>query len=657
MIWMPKVFSDNALFLHSAPLELYGRTDAAVAVTASIERDGKIFCRASVESDPCGAFRICLSTPGASYQPYTINVCTENDTYLMKGVLFGELWFAAGQSNMQMSNGEQPQWRHQMQECIRGKHLRFFSGPRPEPDAEYPLEPVQDTDGWWVTPGQEEAARAITALGTAFTNHLYDFLRSRGEEVPVGILNCNRGGTNIETWLPREAFEAYDALKEYAPDPSSWNQCGTSNYAQPTAHFNYNTFAHLGVKVRGVLWYQGEYNLCTEQRKSIYKDFLVALRESYQKLFGTGEDERFPLICSQIYPYRYSDNDESFVGYFNQCFSDLAKQNPDAYAFVPVCDLSPIWNYHSENHPIHPAHKYQLGERFALLTENLCYSRGGARAQKSPATLKSCTRHGNRLRLVFENVGKGIWIKGDKARGLYIRSSRGAYVPAECEIVNKSTLLVSNPTVNTPKFVAYAVSSHEAETNLMAGEFPIAPFCTEFTERTRSVMISRKPWLDLSLDGDFAIADDFADAYRNAGVFPNYSPLAASVLCYDKVIARSARSLRIIGSESAFGAYIVARVGASLDFENYSALYASVYNASQVHLSLRLVWKGEGETMGQYVIDGEVIEDLGGGFHRVRYDLTAVPKQRFSRAEFLFEQTAQKVPFVNLDELLLVARA
>ena len=656
MLTMPKIFSENALYLHSARLELRGRADADQAVSVTLLYNNEEVASANGMSDGQGDFCVEIRTPEASFKEYTFRVTSGDDVYEFGGVLFGEIWLACGQSNMEMPNNQQPEWETEVSEVIKGKKLRFFNQPKPAHNFDYPKEPATDTDGWWVVPEDTAKAAWVSALATQFSVDLYEFFAAKGEEMPVGFLNCSRGGTVLETWLPYSAFDKYPKIAYKKPDLGSWNSRGDGNYQQGGAHYNYNTHSHLGVKARGMLWYQGESNLIAEQTLHIYKELMIALRETYRDLFSPSEDEVFPIVSSQIYPWRYVDGAESMVGYFNKCFTDLGKMDPERYPYVPICDLSPIWTYHLGNHPIHPAHKYALGKRMALLCLNKYYGRVGRYVQKMPPTLKSFTRKGDKLRLTFDNVGSGLTFNGKKPKGMYIRSKNGAYTPAVCEIVSKNTMLVSHPYIDKPVHCAYAVSSYETATNLMAGEFAVDPFCTEFDDPVTNVEISVKPWLNNELDGELVFRHPFTDTRRDVFVQPIFNPTEGSHTCYDSVYSLSGRSLRVSGDGNTFGVYLKAEQYITLDLENYDAIKMSVYNSDQSEARLILYYKEVGGKRITMSIKSEVEKKLSYGWAVHNFDLTEIPVGTIEKAELSFTHTAGRVPFVNVDNITLVPK-
>ena len=131
MIVMPKIFSDNALYLHSSRLELRGRAEADQAVSVALLYNDKAVASACGMSDGQGDFCVEIRTPAASFKEYTVRVTSGDDAYEFGGVLFGELWLACGQSNMEMPNNQQPEWETEVSDVIKGKKLRFFNQPKP----------------------------------------------------------------------------------------------------------------------------------------------------------------------------------------------------------------------------------------------------------------------------------------------------------------------------------------------------------------------------------------------------------------------------------------------------------------------------------------------------------------------------------------------
>lgn len=656
MITLPFVFGDNALFQHSSKLEIKGNAENCDEITIKLIKNNNTVGEWSCICDENGSFCACVETPCASYDLYDISVVGKSDTKILKNILFGELWLACGQSNMEMSHSLQPEWGA-VKERIKDKHIRAFYQPKLLHDSEYPFEPVSDTPGEWRKP-DDESFVGVSAVATEFSAELYDFFAKRGENCPVGFINTNRGGSCIETWIPAEKFSENERIAHRTPKAEEWNKKEGGNYQQPSAHYNYHLGAVLGVKARGMLWYQGESNVAMENTQHLYKDYMAALREGYKESFAVSADDIFPMISVQLFPWKYSEYNDTRLGYANMAFSDMVKRYPNEYPFVPICDLPWIWGKWGGNHPIHPIHKYKIGDRLALLALNKYYGRKVKNTQTLPPMLKSCVRHGNKLRLTFENVGSGLYVKGEKAVGLYVRSKEGTYTPAYYEIVSKNVMNVYHPYIDKPCYVAYAVSSLEPKTNIFAGEFPVAPFCTEFADGVdNTVRISLKPWLNNELDSAFV--GDTVNTYFDFFNRAIFNPSEGSGVCFDSDFALDSRALRVYAldhSQKSFGTYILASRYATLDFENYKEMKFSLFHRADLTVEFVLYYKEKEGTRLVHKIKATCAENGHLGWFEHSLDLSGIPEGEIEKAEFLFTRGENRLSYVFINDIVLVPK-
>ena len=56
----------------------------------------------SKAAKPDGRWELKVATPEASYEPVSIEIEGDGQSVLLKNILIGEVWFASGQSNMEM---------------------------------------------------------------------------------------------------------------------------------------------------------------------------------------------------------------------------------------------------------------------------------------------------------------------------------------------------------------------------------------------------------------------------------------------------------------------------------------------------------------------------------------------------------------------------
>ena len=217
MIKLPAVFASGALFQHGTDFDLRGEAKPLSAVTAELMRDGRIYARYGDVSDADGRFRLTLSAPGASFDEYCLSVRDPDGEARLENILFGELWIASGQSNMEMTNIFM-RGKSSLYGRMSGKKLRIFAQDwlgGLACDGMFPFEPQPDLPGAWI--GADDTAKLdnVSACASAAILELYDRLNRDGAEVPVGFLNVSVGATAIEAWIPRESFFDGGRIEEY----------------------------------------------------------------------------------------------------------------------------------------------------------------------------------------------------------------------------------------------------------------------------------------------------------------------------------------------------------------------------------------------------------------------------------------------------------
>ena len=642
MITLPSVFSSGALFQQNSTLTVRGYSDG-FSVTVRLMLDGRtIEETTSVVSD--GRFEADIHTPAASMQEYCIRLC-DGDEVLLEHVLFGELWLASGQSNMSFVNASMFGCDAYL-DTLLGLPIRIFVQNYPEGgnQADFPRQPSDALSGSWCGTDNRALMRLASACGTAFLKELTHYFRDR---IPVGILNAAWGGTPMLAWLPEDAVHAdpvlFPKVEAYGmlPREEEWNQKGEANKNQPYCQYNIKIAPLLGVRVRGVIWYQGESDTGAEFGRRIYKDYLHCYHSLYSERFAA-DPFNFMMISSLLYPWTYGGNGETNLGVLNQTFIDMAVREPHKFAFVPIGDLPPIWSYQTGNHPIHPCNKYEIGSRMALLAETNSYDRG---SQRTPATMMSCERDGSRLLIRFRHASSGLHIHGNRLRGMYVAGRDNLYMAAQGEIVAPDTIAVWHPYLDEPIHAAYGYSSFEEGCNLFAGELPAAPFATD---RENRIVIECKPWLDPSNTRVWGLNP--RNSTRDVFYHPVWHSLGESEVCTDPAFTRTGLSLRVCSEENVFGAYVKSH---PYNLQNYAALRLHLYNTPELTAELELRY-AEGDPV---VLPIEKTETLGDGWDAYAVYFDALPEGEITRMTFRFTKSEEHRPyFVNMEGLTLVPR-
>lgn len=153
-----------------------------------------------VSSDAQGKWTMQLSTPKAG-GPYSIKITIEDSLLVINDLLIGEVWLAAGQSNMALPlRGWLPN------NTVRNSNLEIAIANYPEIrmlNVAYNLSvvPVESVNEEWIVTFTETAAD-YSAIANFYAQKLYSEL-----QVPIGIIQSSIGGTPAETWTSKEYLQ------------------------------------------------------------------------------------------------------------------------------------------------------------------------------------------------------------------------------------------------------------------------------------------------------------------------------------------------------------------------------------------------------------------------------------------------------------------
>lgn len=185
---MPRVFADGMVLQRDQPVVLWGWATPGVTVTVRIDRETR-----RAKADQSGAWSATLPARRAG-GPVRVAVATLDDSLVFSNVLFGDVWVASGQSNMELPVSQSAN----ADAAIAGADdstIREFKVPTSWANA-----PEQDLAGGRWFPADPKHVGSFSAVAYFFARHLRPSV-----SVPIGIINTTWGGSNIQTWLSRDA--------------------------------------------------------------------------------------------------------------------------------------------------------------------------------------------------------------------------------------------------------------------------------------------------------------------------------------------------------------------------------------------------------------------------------------------------------------------
>jgi sialate O-acetylesterase len=217
------------------------------------------------------------------------------------------------------------------------------------------------------------------------------------------------------------------------------------------------------LSITGALWYQGEQN---SDRGFQYRRILPVMIADWRKLFGQGD---FPFYIVSLPAFRHRSETPT---------EDTWAETRESQALTAArvrnsCLTVTIDTGDPDN--IHPKDKQPVGERLAFCALAKHY---GKKVSYSGPTLASVKRLPGSIRLRFKHTDGGLMVKSRTSAEFEIAGEDRKWYWADAH-VEGNTVVVSSPSVSSPKEVRYAWQSNPAATLFNGAGLPAAPFRTD----------------------------------------------------------------------------------------------------------------------------------------------------------------------------------
>lgn len=238
-------------------------------------------------------------------------------------------------------------------------------------------------------------------------------------------------------------------------------QPGTTLHYLPSSLFNAKLAPALPLKIKGVIWYQGESNV---SRAAEYQQLMTDLIGDWRKQF---QQKNLPFVYAQLanfLPAASQPGESGWAELREAQRKTLAVKNT---AMAVAIDAGE-WN------DIHPLDKQTVGERLALGALKVAYGKKSLLA--SGPSLKKVKAKGGKVELTFADVGKGLETRGGELKHIAIAGADKKFVWAKAE-VKGSKIVVWADSIAEPKWVRYAWADNPEGANLYnSAGLPASPF-------------------------------------------------------------------------------------------------------------------------------------------------------------------------------------
>jgi sialate O-acetylesterase len=470
---IPRFSSSDMVLQRDIPLKFRGWGKSGDEIQVTFIR-GEKAASSTVRIDEQGTWKTELPAQSVCSTPCTVkikDITSGKDSIILKNVLVGDVWLTTGQSNMEKKLKDIFGADTLIAQSKNYPLIRAFlakSAPLPEPSDRIRT----DSDPWFVCSETDKIGSKVSAIAYVFAVKL-----SQALNVPIGILQSYRGGTEIETWLRQEKINSDPELAMVRARAEKWNPLD-SNARKWFHSFNYN--GHIrplaGFPIKGTIWYQGESNV---KRSLEYGTLFKALIEDWRKEWNQGD---FPFLYVQL----FNMGPTTDTTYEEDDWADLREQQAKILTsgLHNVGMAVTIDTNEDPDNPkslirIHPKNKVVVGERLAKLALQKVY--GKPVLAESPM-YKSSKVKGSKVVIKLSNCGKGLQIKpGDaELKGFAVAGADKVFHKnVKAVISSASTITVTCPDVAKPVAVRYAWAKNP-KCNLYNSEMlPTAPFRTD----------------------------------------------------------------------------------------------------------------------------------------------------------------------------------
>ena len=379
---LPAYYGSGMVVQRDIPILLRGKAAPGEEIQVSQGDAG-----ARAKTGPDGKWSAQLTALPAG--PVPDIVIEGNNRIVLTDLLAGDVWFAAGQSNMEFKLRRAAGADAEIYKA-QNDQIRLFKVGR-----QIAKEPREDVYGKWQRCTPESAAE-FSAVAYFFAR---DMQRESG--VPIGVICSAWGGTPGEAWLAPDlmrndpdyaglyaGWEDYrrnyaEIKRRYEADMAAYEkkmkdprESGQRLPAKPLSKphpddnpkypgvlFNGMVHPLAGLPIKGFLWYQGESN---KDRYAQYRKLLTSLINDWRGRWGRGD---LPFLIVQLANFKPPSAQPSDSGR-----TRVREAQAQVAGSLPNCALAVTIDL-GEADDIHPLNKEDVGKRLALAALEKVYAR------------------------------------------------------------------------------------------------------------------------------------------------------------------------------------------------------------------------------------------------------------------------------------------
>lgn len=382
--------------------------------------------------------------------PYQIKITDPDESILLENVLFGDVYLAAGQSNMAYPLARAIHNDSLIHKALENKNLRLFKAKNlvqtnPVAWDSITLKKINDLQffhGKWELPTSKNAA-SFSAVAYSFAQKIVST-----EDIPIGIIDISVGGSTTESWISRSTLENDNLLANYI---HSWKHSdfimdfckrrAATNLGKATIKhqrhpygpaYNYEAGISnwLHTQLKGVLWYQGASNA---HNIELHHHLFKTLVQSWRKEFH----QDLPFYFVQL----PSLNRPSWGKFRND--QRLLEDELKNIHMAVTLDLG-------NKNNVHPSNKIPVGHRLAKLVRRYEY---GQNIHAQHPEVINLTQKKDHFLLKFSHAKKLKTLDKRAVKGFQAMDLKGNYHPLKAKIIGRKKVQIDRPAYSIQKIL------------------------------------------------------------------------------------------------------------------------------------------------------------------------------------------------------------
>lgn len=446
---LPSIISNHAVLQQHSDVKLWGwgPINSKVSIVCGWNKSDTITTKIKTDF----TWQVTVKTPKAG-ENYSIEFFCDKVKLKIDDIIMGEVWLFTGQSNMGAF------WKGAMAltdagdafKTCKNSNIRFF-----RVFQAVDKYPQKNCSGAWQLCDTTSLVNFST-IGYFFGKNL-----NRTLNVPVGLIQSQKGGTCIQPWTPIEVIENDPIQKKI----SELIRLQNHSPIAPSLLYNAMIYPLAPYRIAGAVWYQGESNVIADNgtnQLSYYGKSVVGLINSWRKIF----QNEFPFYSVQIAPYNgYKGIDAA-----------LLREQQESILSLPKTGLVCASDLVSDISNIHPTIKAEVGKRLSNMALKEQYNQ--TNLQPYSPKFSNLKIEKNKAVITVNSIGKLILI-GNKILNFQLAGQDKVFYPATARLEKNCTITISSDKVTEPVAVRYCFTNDAIPNLFDTNGLPLLAFRTD----------------------------------------------------------------------------------------------------------------------------------------------------------------------------------